>query len=62
METGYFETYNQENVRLIDLFETPIERITADSVKTTQEEFKLDIIVYATGFSASMFVVVEIDE
>lgn len=53
METYYYEAYNQPNVRLVDLLETPIERITEDSVKTSTEEVKCDILVYATGFSAS---------
>lgn len=53
METNYYEAYNQDNVRLVDLFTTPIERITEDSVKTTEEDIKCDILVYATGFSAS---------
>lgn len=53
METFYFEAYNRPNVRLIDLLETPIERITQDGLKTTQEAFEFDMIVYATGFNAS---------
>lgn len=53
METFYYEAYNQPNVRLVDLLETPIERITADGVKTTTEGFKCDVLIYATGFSAS---------
>lgn len=52
METGYYEAYNRPNVRLVDLHETPIERVTEDGVKTTKEDFKLDILIYATGFSA----------
>lgn len=53
METNYFEAYNRPNVRLVDLLETPIERIQEDGVKTSNNDFKLDIIIYATGFSAS---------
>jgi hypothetical protein len=30
----YFEVYNQKNVLLVDLRETPIERITAEGVLT----------------------------
>jgi cation diffusion facilitator CzcD-associated flavoprotein CzcO len=52
-ETNYFEAYNQPNVRLVDLIETLIERIEEDGVGTSDDEFKLDIIIYATGFSAS---------
>lgn len=52
METRYYEVYNQDNVRLIDAKATPIERITPTGIKTTEEEFEFDIIVYATGFDA----------
>jgi len=52
METRYFEVYNQENVSLVDLRETPIERITANGIKTTAEQYDLDMIIYATGFDA----------
>ena len=52
METFYFEAYNRPNVRLIDLLETPIERITQDGLKTAQEAFEFDILIYATGFNA----------
>lgn len=55
METSYYEAYNRPNVRLVDLFETPIERIKEDGLKTSKEEFELDMIVYATGFSASKY-------
>ena len=52
METGYYETFNRDNVRLVDLNEAPIERIAPDGVVTGGEEHKLDILVYATGFDA----------
>jgi cation diffusion facilitator CzcD-associated flavoprotein CzcO len=52
METFYYEAYNQPNVRLIDLTETPIERITESGLKTTEETFEFDMIIYATGFNA----------
>ncbi len=52
METNYFEVYNQDNVELIDITETPIERITPTGIKTTEAEYEFDIIVYATGFDA----------
>lgn len=53
METQYYEAYNQPNVRLVDLLETPIDQISERTVKTTAEDFECDILVYATGFSAS---------
>jgi cation diffusion facilitator CzcD-associated flavoprotein CzcO len=44
--------YNQDNVRLVDLNETAIERITPTGIQTRGESFELDMIVYATGFDA----------
>jgi cation diffusion facilitator CzcD-associated flavoprotein CzcO len=52
LETHYYEAYNQENVRLVDLNETPIERITEKGIHTTSEEHEFDLIIYATGFDA----------
>ena len=52
LESGYFEVYNQPNVKLVDINETPIERITPTGVKTTDAEYEFDIIIYATGFDA----------
>ena len=52
METHYFEAYNRDNVELVDLKATPIERITPTGLRTAEREFELDIIVYATGFDA----------
>ena len=52
LETRYYEAYNRENVRLIDINETPIERITPTGVDTSAESFDFDMIIYATGFDA----------
>ena len=52
LETNYYEAYNRDNVHLVDLRETPIERITPAGIQTTEREYEFDIIVYATGFDA----------
>jgi cation diffusion facilitator CzcD-associated flavoprotein CzcO len=52
METRYYEVYNQDNVELVDVSETPIERVTATGIQTSTREFEFDIIIYATGFDA----------
>ncbi|MEQ9122015.1 MAG: NAD(P)/FAD-dependent oxidoreductase, partial [Alphaproteobacteria bacterium] len=51
-ETFYFEVYNQPNVELVSILETPIERITPTGIETSDRKFEFDIIVYATGFDA----------
>jgi cation diffusion facilitator CzcD-associated flavoprotein CzcO len=52
LESGYYEVYNQPNVKLVDINETPIERITPAGIKTSDREYEFDMIVYATGFDA----------
>ncbi|MEQ8346474.1 MAG: NAD(P)/FAD-dependent oxidoreductase [Sneathiellaceae bacterium] len=50
LETRYFEAYNRDNVHLVDITETPIERVTARGIQTEAAHYDLDLIVYATGF------------
>jgi cation diffusion facilitator CzcD-associated flavoprotein CzcO len=52
LDTNYYATFNRENVELVDIRETPIERITKTGIKTTEREYPLDFIVFATGFDA----------
>jgi cation diffusion facilitator CzcD-associated flavoprotein CzcO len=52
LESGYYEVFNQDNVRLVDLRATPIERITPTGIATRDAHHDLDMIVFATGFDA----------
>ncbi|MFT7599179.1 MAG: cation diffusion facilitator CzcD-associated flavoprotein CzcO [Acidimicrobiales bacterium] len=52
METNYYEVYNQDNVELVDISETPLECVTPEGIRTSDREFEFDLIVYATGFDA----------
>ena len=52
LETNYFEAYNRDNVHLVDISETPIERVTETGLRTTARDYDFDIIVYSTGFDA----------
>ena len=52
METGYFETYNRDNVALVDGAVTPVVRVTPTGIETSEDAFEFDVIVYATGFDA----------
>jgi cyclohexanone monooxygenase len=49
---NYFDTYNRENVRLVNVRQSPIRSITEDGLRTESEDYKLDAIVFATGFDA----------
>ena len=61
MDTNYFETYNRENVYLVDLRQTPIQEITAKGIRTSEEDFEFDVIVFATGFDAMTGTFMKID-
>jgi cyclohexanone monooxygenase len=52
LDTDYYQTYNRDNVELVDLLEEPLDRITADAVRTRQREIPIDVLVCATGFDA----------
>ena len=52
LETGYYEVFNQPNVELVDVNDTPIERVTRGGIQTSAREYPFDIIIYATGFDA----------
>ena len=52
LESGYYEVYNQPNVKLVDIRETPIERITQQGLRTSEADYDFDMIIYATGFDA----------
>ncbi len=51
-DTNYYETYNRENVVLVDIKKTPIQEITAKGLKTVEAEHELDLLVFATGYDA----------
>jgi cyclohexanone monooxygenase len=52
VDTGYYETFNRDNVALVDLRSEPIEGVTAGGVRTARAEYGLDSIVFAIGFDA----------
>ncbi len=49
---GYYEMFNREHVRLVDLRETPILRMTPAGIETSEGELAFDAVVFATGFDA----------
>ncbi len=52
LDSGYFETYNRDNVTLVDVREDPIEAITPAGIRTSRATYEFDAIVLATGFDA----------
>ncbi len=62
VDTRYYETFNRDNLRLVNLRETPIETITPAGVRTADgEEHRVDAIVFATGFDAMTGALLKID-
>ena len=52
IDTNYFETFNRDNVALVDVRANPIEAITPTGIRTRDADYPVDIIVFATGFDA----------
>lgn len=61
VDTEYFETYNRDNVTLVDVRSAPIESITEKGVLTGGAEYELDALVFATGFDAMTGALFNID-
>jgi cyclohexanone monooxygenase len=52
LDDGYYATFNEEHVRLVDLRRTPLVEITEHGLRTTEASYEVDVIVLATGFDA----------
>ena len=62
LDTDYYETYNRNNVSLVDVRADPILEITATGVRTRDHEYgPFDAIAFATGFDAMTGALREID-
>lgn len=51
-DTNYYQTYNRDNVTLVDVKADPITSITPQGIKTAEGGYEVDAIVFATGFDA----------
>ncbi|MEN9704138.1 MAG: hypothetical protein RLZZ393_17, partial [Pseudomonadota bacterium] len=61
LDTGYYQTYNLPHVALVDLRETPINRMTAAGIETDAGLREFDVIVFATGFDAVTGALLRVD-
>ena len=52
VDSGYYETYNRPNVRLVDVGQAPIEAITPTGLRSGGQDYAFDTLVLATGFDA----------
>jgi cyclohexanone monooxygenase len=57
----YYQAFNRANVTLVDLRETPIERVVEDGIRTSAGEDRLDALVFATGFDAMTGAILAMD-
>ena len=61
LDTGYYQTFNRPNVRLVDLRTRPISSITETGIALADKQLGFDAIVYATGFDAMTGAIVAVD-
>ena len=61
LDTEYYETFNRDNVTLVDLRATPIQTLTEHGLRTSAAEYPLDAIIFATGFDAMTGALLAID-
>jgi hypothetical protein len=61
VDTDYYETFNRGNVTLVDARRAPIQDVTATGIRTTEAEYQVDAIAFATGFDAMTGAPREID-
>lgn len=52
VDSGYYEAFARDNVALVDIREDPIERFTAQGLRTRTRDHALDMVIFATGFDA----------
>ena len=52
LDTNYYATYNRDNVTLVDVRKSPVVAVTPAGIRTSDTEYALDAIVFATGFDA----------
>lgn len=61
VDTGYYDTFNRDNVTLVDISETPLERFTEAGVQVDGRVYPVDAIVSATGFDAVTGALLRVD-
>lgn len=52
LDTGYYETFNEPHVHLVDLRKTPLAEATERGLRTSERDYEFDVLVFATGFDA----------
>lgn len=60
-DIGYFETYNRDNVELVDVRADPIENVTDTGIQLRDRHIRVDAIVFAIGFDAITGALTDVD-
>ena len=61
IDSGYYETFNRSNVRLVDVNEHPIMTFTSTGLKADAQDYAFDVLVLATGFDAMTGTLMKLD-
>jgi cyclohexanone monooxygenase len=61
VDTNYYETFNRDNVTLVDILSDPITQMTPQGVRTRSAEYPLDVLVLAIGFDAMTGALLRVD-
>jgi cyclohexanone monooxygenase len=61
LDLGYYETFNRDNVSLVNIRKAPIQEITERGIRTADTEYELDAIIFATGYDAMTGALLDID-
>ena len=61
VDSGYYETFNRDNVTLVDVRMAPIKEIGPNGIHAGETHYALDAIVFATGFDAMTGALARID-
>jgi cyclohexanone monooxygenase len=61
VDTNYYDTYNRDNVTLVDLRQQPIVELTETGLRTAGAHYELDSLIYATGFDAMTGALLAVD-
>lgn len=61
LDNGYYETYNRDNVTLVNVRKAPIQEITPHGLRTADREYQLDDLIFATGYDAMTGAILDMD-
>ena len=60
-DSGYYETFNRDNVTLVDLRRTPLQEVVPEGIATTRATYAHEVIIFATGFDALTGALLDVD-